>query len=310
MQWQAKGLIFQPDQQADWLHSHAQVPTVLVAGEELFIYFATRDRYNKSRCALLRTSFAALDSASKLHPEIVLDLGRPGTFDQDGVMPSSIIKHNDQLYLYYTGWNACQTTPYHNAIGVAVSNDGGYTFTRVGEGPILDRTLQEPYIAITPYVLKQGDVWHMWYASGIEWLKTPQAYEPRYVIKYACSHDGIAWRRQNTSCLKLLNTQEVLVRPTVLYEQDTYHMWFSFRDCTDYRDGEHSYCIGYACSQDGHDWQRRDAEILLNETTPGWDCHMQAYPYVVKHGEQYYLFYNGNHFGQFGFGYAIGTSHA
>ena len=64
------------------------------------------------------------------------------------------------------------------------------------------------------------------------------------------------------------------------------------------------YKLAYAESEDGIDWVRMDGKLNLKLSETGWDSEMMAYPSVVKYKEKTYLFYNGNHFGYDGFGYA------
>ena len=81
-------------------------------------------------------------------------------------------------------------------------------------------------------------------------------------------------------------------------------MWFCFREINDFRDGANSYRIGYAFSYDKINWHRDDKLAGIDVASQGWDSKMIAYPYVVKHNDLLYMFYNGNGFGRSGFGYA------
>ena len=56
--------------------------------------------------------------------------GELGTFDEHGVMPTSLININNQIFLYYIGWNLATSVPFRNAIGLAISNDGGEKFEK------------------------------------------------------------------------------------------------------------------------------------------------------------------------------------
>jgi hypothetical protein len=64
------------------------------------------------------------------------------------------------------------------------------------------------------------------------------------------------------------------------------------------------YNLAYAESVDGLAWVRKDRDVGIERSTSGWDCSMQAYPAVVLQGKQTYLFYNGNNYGDDGFGFA------
>ena len=62
--------------------------------------------------------------------------------------------------------------------------------------------------------------------------------------------------------------------------------------------------MGYAWSTNLADWTRDDAQGGLVSSLDGWDSKMMAYPYIVNVRGKILMFYNGNGFGQTGFGYA------
>ena len=305
MSWKKKGLIFQPNGEFNWMMSHAQVPTVHVMKDRFRVFFSTRNSSGKSLTACVDLDKDNPSIIKKLYDEPVLNFGNPGTFDDDGVMPSYVVKRDDQLFMYYSGWNQRVNVPYHNAMGLAVSHDDGLTFTRMFEGPIMDRNMTEPYLAVTPSVFKDNDMWKMWYISGIRWQLVGDKYEPVYVIKYAHSQDGIAWERPNLLCIEQQHENEAFSHPNVLKIDDTFHMWYCCRDSYNFRDGSGSYRIGYAQSADGISWQRKDSEVGITTSNDGWDSKMLCYPYVVNLGDKLMMFYNGNSFGKSGFGYAV-----
>ena len=303
MVWKKHGVIFAADHHSEWMTTHAQVPTTLVTADHLAVFFATRNTAGQSQIAKIDLDIHDPKKISALHVEPILNVGKPGTFDEDGVMPGSIVRVKDEIWLYYTGWNKKVSTPYHNAIGVAVSKDHGKTFTRLFDGPIIDRTMHEPFMAITPCVVRENNIFKMWYASGTSWVNIAGKYEPVYVIKYASSADGLTWQRSQQACIIPRHEQEALCAPTVVMEDECYHMWFSYRDSVDYRN-HHGYRIGYATSCDGMIWNRADAQAGIDVSESGWDAAMICYPNVFKHNNQLHLLYNGNGFGQSGFGYA------
>ena len=71
-----------------------------------------------------------------------------------------------------------------------------------------------------------------------------------------------------------------------------------------FRDGATSYHIGYASSIDLASWTRADELAGIGLSAKGWDSLALAYPYVIKVAGKLMMFYNGNGFGQSGFGYA------
>lgn len=305
MAWIRKGRIFDPAGHKAWAGSHAQVPTALIYSDRVRVYYADRDSSGKSFITYLDIDRGDLRKITYLHKDPILPLGAPGTFDDDGMMPSFALRRDGLVYLYYSGWNRGLTVPYRNSVGIAVSDDDGRSFRRLYEGPVLDRTPQEPYIAVTPSIIHEGALWRMWYISGTRWVQVEGRYEPVYVIKYASSVDGLVWSRPNHQCIAPSHEFEAFSHPSVVKDGGQYRMWYCFRHSLDYRDGAGSYRIGYAEFADGLAWSRMDGVEGLDVSEHGWDSTMTCYPFVLSVNGQLVMFYNGNGFGRSGFGYAI-----
>jgi len=304
--WVKKGLIFNTDNNHEWMVSHACVPTaILLPGDKIRIYFAPRNAKGQSIPTFIEVAAQDPSQVLYIHDKPVLALGRLGTFDDGGIMPCALVVAEDRILMYYVGWNPSVSVPYRNAVGLAVSSDGGVSFDRLFEGPVVDRNKLEPYFTASPCVLKDGNQWHMWYASSTGFVVANGKPEPIYVIKYASSVDGIEWDRQNITCIYPKSEFEANARPTVIKEAGVFRMWFTFRGSFDYRDGSDSYRIGYAESPDGIFWKRIDEKAGIDVSSEGWDSKMLTYPYVLSYKDRKYLFYNGNGFGKTGIGYAV-----
>jgi predicted GH43/DUF377 family glycosyl hydrolase len=306
MIWQKKGIIFKPEGQFGWINSHAQVPTALLKEKEniLRIYFSSRPEPGKTL-----TTYADVDAQDPtkiiyLHNRPILELGKPGTFDQHGIMPSSVVNADGIIYLYYSGWSRSVGVPYNNFTGLAISEDGGNSFKKYSEAPILDRNHKELFSATSPCVLKEGKNWHMWYCSGTNWHLINDKFEHTYDIKYAHSSNGKNWTQTGIIAIKQLNEFEAVTKPAVIKIDGTYHMWYCYRGSKDFRDGEEGYKIGYATSSDAVNWTRKDKDAGITTSEKGWDSKMIAYPEVIRINNKLLLLYNGNHFGKDGFGYA------
>ena len=310
MAWSKRGVIFHVDGQYPWMMHHACVPVPdLIDDSRLRIYFGPRDGKGRTRVGFIEVDPAEPSNVLYVHAEPVLDLGRRGTFDDSGAMPACIVDDGDLKYLYYIGWNPAVTVSYRNSIGLAVSRDGGISFERVFEGPVVDRTRHEPFFTASPFVLKEGGRWRMWYASSTGWLEVDGRPEPLYVIKYAESDDGMEWRRENVTCIDPLHPEEANARPWVVREGDLYRMWFCHRGSRGYRtDRAESYRIGYAESDDGIVWKRLDQAAGIDVSDEGFDDVMLTYPSVYEHLGVRHLLYNGNGFGQTGIGHAVATA--
>lgn len=299
MQWAKKGLIFKPEGQFDWVISHAMLPIADRIGEDLYrIYFSGRDKLNRSLVGYVEIDMNEPQNILRLSERPVLGLGKLGCFDDNGLTPTWIVNHEGKKYLYYLGWNKGSTVRASEVTGLAISKDGGETFERFSNAPILDRTDREPYlILVVSCILIEGNVWRMWYDSAEEWLNQDL---PRYNIKYAESRDGINWIRKGVVSVDFKYPGETRVsRACVIKEDKIYKMWYC------YAIGSGGYSMGYAESGDGIRFERKDEQVGIGVSESGWDAEMVCYPFVFNHKGRKYMLYCGNGYGKTGFGYAV-----
>lgn len=295
--WIKKGNIFNDH--------HSQLPVVDILEDSYRIYYSTRD--NDGRSIPMSLDFNRDLSQRSSPNKIDLKLGDRGYFDWSGIMPTSIVTlKNGVKYLYYIGWSRRIDIPYHNNLGLAISEDNGITWKKFSKGPIFHTSYNEPGYIGTVDILIEDDIWRMWYLSCREWIEHEGKIEPIYDIKYAVSKDGIKWDPTNDVCIPLKGEEGGISSARILKISDTeYKMWFSVRDKIDYRTNpEKSYRIESAFSTDGIKWTRNGLEMgrSLNES---WDDFMVAYPYIIKEGTKKIMFYNGNGFGKTGIGYSV-----
>ena len=304
MGWNKKGPVFCPDNDG-WMASHATMPAAFVMPETIRVFFSSRNSDGKSEIGFVDVDRNDPTKVVYVHDQPVLSPGNLGTFDDSGVQPNCVLENDGRIYLYYLGWNPSISVMTRNNTGLAISEDGGTTFKRAFKGPVLDRTLDEPHYAHTPHVMKDGEVWRAWYASGTEWASIEDRVEGLFHIKCAESADGIHWKRDNVSCIPPLHEMEVSCKPSVIKQDGLYRMWFSVRGAKDFRGGENSYRIGYADSKDGIQWERDDKRSGIDVTPDSWDSDMVCYCSIVEADDKFHMFYNGNGFGKTGFGYAV-----
>lgn len=313
MKWEKKGLIYKPSGDLIWSKTHAQVPVVDFIEKDniIKVYFSTRDKNGRSLPGYVILDADNPKKIIEVGSNPIMELGNLGTFDDCGVMPSWLVNRDGEKWLYYIGWNVRNTIPYHNAIGLAISKDGGNTFNKFSEGPLWERNYIEPHYSGTSCVLFDKEIWKNWYLSCTEWRIVDEKAEPRYHIKYAESKDGINWKITGKVAIDYKNEDEAgIVKASVIIEAGIYKMWYSYRSFDAYRTSPiFSYKIGYAESFDGKSWKRMDDNIetglTIAKNIEQWDGLMVAYPHVVDVKDKRLMFYNGNGFGESGFGYAI-----
>lgn len=307
MEWIKQGLIFAADSNFDWMQTHASIPVAEAVGTEVLrIYFGTRDIAGRSHIGWVEVEADNPRRIIRVSEKPLLPLGRRGAFDDSGIMPSWIVSHGGRNFLYYIGWNPQVTVSYRLAIGLAVSDDGGATYKKFSEGPVCDRSVDEPFFNTAPCVLIEGGLWRMWYISCTGWEVVNEWPEPHYHVKYAESDDGVNWHKTGRVCIDYDEFTAAVGRPCVFREGALYRMFYSYRGTHGYRtDPAQSYRLGYAESSDGLVWTRKDSEVGIQRSEGGWDSDMLEYCFTYERGARRFLLYNGNGFGKSGFGYAV-----
>jgi hypothetical protein len=301
MLWRKMGRVYVPDGRRAWAVKHAFPPTPHFLNDRVLrLYVAFCDANTVGRLGYVDVDPADPARVLGIAEEPLLDIGEPGMFDENGVVPTSIVPVGDALYLYYVGFQLGQKVRYYQFQGLAMSRDGGRSFARHSRVPILDRSHAETLNRTSGFVLRENGVFKLWYVGGSEWTIVNGKPLPVYCIKYLESADGITWPNEGRPCIDFKDADEhALGRPYVIHDHDRYCMWYSIRSRSK------GYRLGYAESVDGRAWQRKDDEVGIDISADGWDSQMVGYPAVVRYRDKSYLFYNGNSCGQTGFGYAV-----
>lgn len=298
MKWGKIGLLFDPKILKKEKLSAALMPIAEVKSNtsgDIRVYFSPRDEKNRSEVHYFDFNIQHPQRITALSNEALFKHGNIGAFDDSGITLGSIVDTGNEKLLYYTGWNLLKNVPMNNSIGIAVYKNN--VFQRLGDGPIMTRTLHEPYSCASPFVMKDGTKYKMWYASMDKWEQTPNGPKHYYNIKYAESDNGVDWERDGIIAIDYEAKDEYAFgRPFVLKENGVYKMWYAYR-------GEY-YKIGYAESKDGKTWSRKDNQAGIAVSDVGWDSEMIEYPYIFDYGESRYMLYNGNGYGKTGIGLA------
>ena len=313
MKWKKLKRIFNP---SDHLLpfgciDYAQSPQALVFDDYIRIYFSTRSRdtFNKYLSHIVYLDIDKnFNSIVRISKDIVIKLGNRGCFDEHGIFPMNVVRNYGKVYAFTCGWNRKVSVSVDTAIGLAVSDNDGVSFLKVGDGPVISSSLNEPFLVGDPFVFVVNKLFHMWYIFGVSWKTYVSGTPPDriYRIGHAVSSDGINWIKDSRQIIDEKFPDESQALPTVIDINGIYHMFFCYRQSSDFRNNrERSYRIGYAYSYDMLHWVRND-ELVGIDTTPGsWDSDMLCYPHVFRCDDKVYLLYNGNEFGRFGFGIAF-----
>lgn len=311
--WKKLGKAFTPQEVTGrpWLKEFAQAPATLLFDDFVRVYFSCRPPADANGQYVSHSAYVDLDRADLFKVRAVarqpiLKLGDLGEFDEFGTYPVSVMREGNSVRAYYAGWTRCESVPFNVAIGAAVSYDDGETFEKLGNGPVLTYTPDEPFVLSGPKVRRFNGQWQLFYIAGRKWKVVDGRAEPVYKIRMAISDDGIHWLKHNKDLIESrIEEDEAQASPDVFYANGKYHMFFCYRYSSHYRGKQNGYRIGYASSADLMNWVRDDAKAGIDVSAQGWDAEMISYPHVFELDGKTYMAYLGDQVGRHGFGLAV-----
>jgi hypothetical protein len=299
--WTKRGLVFDTSRQGvgGWMRHSALTPTPHRLDDELIrVYAGFRDVDGVSRIGYVDVRADDPTDIVRVSAEPVLDIGRDGCFDDHGVILGDVVDAPDGLHMFYVGFQRVAKAKFLAFTGLAVSRDGGDSFQRVQETPILDRGPGRSTIGAVHSAIYDNGRWRLWYAVGDDWETIDGRSFPRYHIRHTATDDLLAIPREDQVCLLPQGTEYRIGRPRVYRVDGGYAMYFTRGNLT----GE--YFPGLAHSADGIAWERRDEALGIALSTSGWDSRVICYPALIRGRGKLLMFYNGNDMGVDGFGVA------
>ncbi|ALS95166.1 hypothetical protein [Xanthomonas oryzae] len=299
--WNKRGLVFDVarDGVGGWMHHAALTPTPhRLSAQVLRVYAGFRDAQGVSRIGYVDVRADAPTQIVGVSRQPVLDIGRDGCFDDNGMILGDVVAGPDGLYMFYVGFQRVAKAKFLAFTGLAVSSDLGESFQRRQETPLLDRGPGRSTIAAVHSARYEDGRWRLWYAVGEDWETIGGQPYPRYHIRYAQTDDLRCIPIHDAMCLRPQGNEYRIGRPRVYRLGKRYLMYFTRGDI------HGGYVPGIAFSDDGVRWERDDSQLGLALSDAGWDAQTLCYPALIQHGERVLMFYNGNAMGHAGFGLA------
>jgi predicted GH43/DUF377 family glycosyl hydrolase len=288
--------IYGPHKSGPWDHWTNGVSIVPTAdGKTYRMYYAGKEGEG------IGFAEASIDDPLTWREHSASPVLRPRTDNWEGnrINQPRVVAVTDQHWrMYYTGWGFVGPgSPW--AMGLAESFDGGTTWRRAGDEPILDRgdaSSPDGGGACVPMIRRIGDRWMMWYTAGM----VNKTGNQNIHLCLATSSDGVHWEKHPGNPVLSDDFSDGAVRSVtsrcyVRHDDGVFRMWYSF--------AKPAYRIHYAESLDGIEWERSpsNAPVLDVSPSPAWDDRMVEYPEVQIVDGRYRLWFCGNDFGSVGF---------
>lgn len=273
---------------------------ILLDHDTIRVFVGFCDIYGVSRPGYVDLNSKNPTEIIKVHSTPLLDIGSNGRFDDNGLCPTCIIKEKQKYYFIYYAFQQLVKIPFYMFTGLASSNDLDSSWKRESNVPLLDRSNEEPLMRSGAFILKDNKKYKIYYPCGYDFINVNGKLVHTYQIHYAESDNLKIWPSKGKPVILFQNEDEYgFGRPYVFIINEKYYMLYSIRTKSK------GYRLGYATSDDGIDWNRKDDLRGLESGKKGeWDSDMLCYSSFIKTPEKSYLFYNGNNLGATGFGYA------
>ena len=296
-QWKKLGRVFLPQNDDPFLCSHASNPLPIHLHDDVFrIFYSGRNQDNRSSVGYFEIDLLTREILNYPKKPLIT-FGAEGSFTSHGISIGNQYHVEGNDYILFMAWQIPSNAHWRGDIGRLQLLDQ-QKMSLNPQTPYMGVDEEDPVSLSYPFVLFHEGIYKMWYGSTITWNEGNG--EMIHVLKYATSKDAEQWEKHGIAIPYEVGVAQAFSRPTVVVDEDGYHMWYSFRSGlgTTYR-------IGYAHSEDGINWKRLQDQSGITISSSGWDSQMICYPYVFDHNGKRYMLYNGNSHGKSGIGLAV-----
>ncbi len=288
----APGPSLQPGPLGTWDSYSIHAPSVLKIKEEYVMWYdgtASPDPYAGWSIGLARSGDGRDWSKEPANP--VLTPGAPGEWDSVSVHDPRVLHDNKEYRMWYSGFDGSKWR-----IGLAVSLDGVH-WDKSERNPIMDASgpgsWDEAGVAYSSVAFIK-DVFYMWYQG----LDTKGVWR----IGRAVSRDGVTWIKDEGGPVLYPEEKgwdgDKVLAPSVFFSGGSYHMFYT---------GAPKWAIGYAVSEDGVTWRKRETPVVSPPDASTWDNQQILTSVAAIDDGKPVLWYAGRDKGGFSIGMSTGV---
>ncbi|EOH3906484.1 hypothetical protein ACL636_001661, partial [Campylobacter coli] len=170
MRWEKKGLIFCPNKESEWISNSVLTPQPFLLNEEVIrVYASFRDEIGIGRIGYIDLEAKNPKKIIKISKKPILNIGKNGMFDDNGVILGDVLRIENKIYMYYVAFQLVEKAKFLAFSGLAISSDNGENFQKVQEFPVLDRSSEGLFGRCIHSVIYEDGVFKVWYSVIHDW---------------------------------------------------------------------------------------------------------------------------------------------
>lgn len=289
--WVKKGVILKRTKKNELLKYHLGPTSIYKINNNILkILFSPRNNENQSQICLIKYNIKTKKKSIKK----ILKNNKKNKFENLGVSYPFVFSENNLEYLFYVGWSKDLNYNFKNFLFFKKNKKINFGNPQIKAQKVFkkDSNIGNGSCCI----LKVNKIYYMWFTNFISAGEKKHNLRYRYLIQSATSKDLKKWEINKRKCIKFKSNDEIAIsKPTVIYRNKKFHMWFCYRG--------KNYKIGYAYSMNGVDWKRKDNDLIFKGKKNKWDNESMCYPTVTNFKNKLIMLYSGNSYGKDGIGY-------